>query len=227
MQRNYKRGRVRRRKTLAERSAETRKLLLDTTIDCLVDKGYSGTTTTEIAHRAGLTRGAQIHHFENKEMLVGNAVEHLIEELTDQTKSALEEFLKSPGEKDPLRAIVDLNWTILNGRFFFAWLEFLVAARTDARLRKVVRRVSRRAAEVRESTRQHFGAEPREDFDLIQELAYCVMAGLEVANLVSDADERSQSEARILGILKETVVFLSTNPDILRKYTQKERAGTP
>jgi AcrR family transcriptional regulator len=227
MQRNSKPGRVRRRKTLEERSAETRRLLLDTTIDCLVDKGYSGTTTTEIAHRAGLTRGAQVHHFENKEMLVGNAVAHLIEELSDRTKSAFEKFLKSPGEKDPLATIVDLNWRILNGRFFFAWLELLVAARTDPRLRKVVRQVSRRSAEIRESARQHFGVEPREAFDLIQELAYCVMAGLEVANLVSDADERSQSEARILGILKEILVFLSTNPDILRKYSQKVRAGTP
>ena len=40
-----------------------RERLLDATIGCLVDYGYAGTTVTRIAERAGVTRGAQVHHY--------------------------------------------------------------------------------------------------------------------------------------------------------------------
>jgi len=48
--------------------------LLDATIDCLVEEGYSGTTTTRVVERAGLSRGAQVHHFPTKSQLVAEAV---------------------------------------------------------------------------------------------------------------------------------------------------------
>ncbi|MGA8126368.1 MAG: helix-turn-helix domain-containing protein, partial [Mycobacterium sp.] len=55
------------RRTQAERSAAMRTRLLDATIECLVSYGYAGTTTPRVAERAGVTRGAQIHHFRSKE----------------------------------------------------------------------------------------------------------------------------------------------------------------
>src|SRR6185369_6387055 len=67
----------RERRTQAERSATTRARLLDATIACLHDLGYAGTSTPEIARRAGLSRGAQLHHFPTKAELVTSAVEHL------------------------------------------------------------------------------------------------------------------------------------------------------
>ena len=65
------------RRTQDERSAHTRGLLLDATIDCLHERGYANTTTTVIAERAGVSRGAQLHHFPTKRELVTSAVEHL------------------------------------------------------------------------------------------------------------------------------------------------------
>ncbi len=46
------------RRTQAERSALTRAQLLDATVECLSALGYARTTTTEIAERAGLSRGS-------------------------------------------------------------------------------------------------------------------------------------------------------------------------
>src|SRR4030081_3192822 len=57
---------VKRHRTQAERSEHTRELLLDATIDCLVEVGYARTTVHEICLRAGLSRGAQQHHFTTK-----------------------------------------------------------------------------------------------------------------------------------------------------------------
>ena len=69
----------RRRRTQEERSAETRTRLLDAAIECLLKLGYAGTTTTEIATRAKVSRGAQLHHYPTKQELLTAAVEHLFE----------------------------------------------------------------------------------------------------------------------------------------------------
>ena len=62
-------------RTNAERSAATRVRLLDATIDCLIELGWSGTSTTEVVRRAGVSRGAQVHHYPTKEDLVYDQME--------------------------------------------------------------------------------------------------------------------------------------------------------
>src|SRR5882724_13080442 len=73
------------RRTQAERSAAMRMRLLDATIECLVTYGYAGTTTHRVAELAGVTRGAQIHHFRAKEDLVVAAIEHLAQQRAHAT----------------------------------------------------------------------------------------------------------------------------------------------
>ncbi len=53
--------------------------LLEATVDCLVERGFAGTSTTLVSERAGVSRGAQLHHFPTKNDLVVAAVEHLTE----------------------------------------------------------------------------------------------------------------------------------------------------
>ena len=53
--------------------------LLEATVECLVERGFSGTSTTIVSERAGVSRGAQLHHFPTKNDLVVAAVEHLTE----------------------------------------------------------------------------------------------------------------------------------------------------
>lgn len=66
-----------RTRTQEERSAATRAALLDATVACLVDYGYASLTTTRVVERAGVSRGAQVHHFPTKAQLVTEAVRHL------------------------------------------------------------------------------------------------------------------------------------------------------
>src|SRR5215475_8730258 len=62
-----------------ERSRAMRARLMEATIECLVERGFGGTSTTLISERAGVSRGAQLHHFPTKNDLVVAAVEHLTE----------------------------------------------------------------------------------------------------------------------------------------------------
>ncbi|MEA2623997.1 MAG: hypothetical protein QOD06_42, partial [Candidatus Binatota bacterium] len=114
------------RRTQGERSASTRSRLLDATIDSLAELGYAGTTTTVIAERAGVSRGAQLHHFPTKAELVTTAVEHLFQRRNQEFRTAM---AKLPPAVDRAEAAVDLLWAIFSGPTFYAWLELVVAGR--------------------------------------------------------------------------------------------------
>ena len=129
------------RRTQAERSASTRTRLLDATLECLCDLGYARTTTPEIARRAGLSRGAQLHHFPTKAELVTSAVEHLF---TRRDAEFREAFARVPAGTDRYAAAIDILWTMVSGPTFDAWLELAVAARTDTELRSAVTELTER-----------------------------------------------------------------------------------
>src|SRR4051795_6622477 len=95
------------RRTQAERSATTRAALLDATVASLVEVGYANTTTTGIAERAGVSRGAQMHHFPAKADLVAHAVEHLAEKRIELLRSAVECL---DGRADRIGGALDLLW---------------------------------------------------------------------------------------------------------------------
>jgi len=120
-----------------ERSAETRGRLLNATVECLHEFGYAGATTTEIARRAGLSRGAQLHHFHRKQDLVVSALEHVFALRLEQfTQTAVE---LPVGMEARVSALIDLLWPAFKGPAFYAWLELVVASRTDPALRQAVR----------------------------------------------------------------------------------------
>lgn len=120
------------RRTQEERSTATRSQLLDATIDSLVELGYSGTTTTVIAERAGVSRGAQLHHYPTKAELVAAAVEHLAMRLFQQFDSGF----RTVRDTDRLSYCFDALWSAFSSPLFAAWLELAVAARTDDELRR-------------------------------------------------------------------------------------------
>jgi|SRR5208283_1906849 len=124
-----------------ERSAETRRRLLDATTACLFERGYSGTTTTEIASRAGVSRGAQMHHFPKKDALVVSALEHLFELRLSEMRAAVAEP-PSGSREHRVAVLIDAMWPLFKGSTFYAWLELVVASRTDPALNDAVRAAS-------------------------------------------------------------------------------------
>ncbi|MBU3061630.1 TetR/AcrR family transcriptional regulator [Nocardia sp. NEAU-G5] len=117
-----------RRRTQEQRSSEMRVRLLDATIDCLVEFGYAGTTTPRVAERAGVTRGAQVHHFKSKTDLVVAAISHLAQR---RTEAAMQELGRARAGGDPVGAMLESLWTLHQGPLFVAAIELWVAGRTD------------------------------------------------------------------------------------------------
>jgi AcrR family transcriptional regulator len=125
------------RRTQEERSAETRARLLDATIESLIEVGYASTTTTAVCERAGVSRGAQVHHFPRKQDLVVAAVAHLATKHVPVLRERAS-ALPPDANGDRLAAVVDLVAETFGGPLFTAALELWVAARTDAELHRAL-----------------------------------------------------------------------------------------
>ncbi|GAB3988555.1 TetR/AcrR family transcriptional regulator [Nocardioides marmoraquaticus] len=118
-----------------ERTRAMRQRLLEATVECLVERGWSGTSTTLVSQRAGVSRGAQLHHFPTKNDLVLAAVAHLSEVRGDELRRAAERL---PRGKRRTRAVLDMLAEHFTSPVFAAALELWVAARTDPELHAAV-----------------------------------------------------------------------------------------
>lgn len=141
-------------RTQAERSAETQAALLDAAVTSLVEVGYARTSTTEVATRAGVSRGAQTHHYPAKADLVVAAVEHVFDQQEAVFVAAFESL---PPEQRTVTRAVEALWDIFRDPSYTAMLELVVAGRTDPSLRVVIHAVTARFEEtVRALFRLHF-----------------------------------------------------------------------
>ena len=76
------------RRTQAQRRATTTRALLDAARSLFAEKGYHGTAAEEIVRRAGLTRGALYHHFEDKKDLFRVVVDEMEGEIDEEIEAA-------------------------------------------------------------------------------------------------------------------------------------------
>ena len=118
-----------------ERTRLMRARLLEATAECLVERGFAGTSTTLVSERAGVSRGAQLHHFPTKNALVVAAVEHLAERRQAELAAAAATLAAGTQRT---RAVLQMLADHVTGPVFTAALELWVAARTDAALLEAV-----------------------------------------------------------------------------------------
>jgi AcrR family transcriptional regulator len=182
------RPRAQERRTQEERSASTRERLLDATIASLVEAGYTGTSTTAVCARAGLSRGAQLHHFPTKAELVIGAVAHLAKRRAGELSSQL------PAGGDPeqrLERALDAIWASFSGPLFAAALELWVAARSDRELREHLVRFERQVGRAMAALFGELagaGADRERDFAAALELTFHVMRGMALQRILRDDD---------------------------------------
>jgi AcrR family transcriptional regulator len=195
---------VRIRRTQGERSASTRARLMEATIECILEVGYANTTTTEIARRAGVSRGAQLHHFPTKAELVITAVEYLADRRHEDFVRA---FARLPPGADRAAAAIDLLWPMLSGPTFYVWLELAVAARTDPELRRSVATTTRRLMErVTQTFRELFPHPPGGHLvDEPPKFVFALMNGMALEKILHPDDQALQQHLDALKTLARLV----------------------
>jgi len=176
------------RRSQEERSADTQRRVLDACLDCLVTEGWSGTTTTAVAARAGVSRGAQLHHFPTRHALVSAAVRHLFDRLRDDFETA---FASETARRGRAGAGLDLLWRVFQDERLLAVLELYVAARTDAALRaELVPVAEAHHRHVLELAFRFFpeASRDRERFESLLDLVLDALQGMAVRRLLRPDD---------------------------------------
>ena len=171
------------------RSLSTQNRLLEAAVECLVERGWTGTTTTLVADRAGVSRGAQLHHYRTKSALLIAAVEHLAERRSAELR---DEAAKLPPDGDRVEATIRLLASLFTGPLFSATIEVWVAARTDGALRTALLPVEARfGREVHRLTVELLGAdEGRPGVREAVQTTLDLLRGLGVASLLTDDTAR-------------------------------------
>lgn len=119
------------------KSERTRTAILDATVDCFYELGYFNTTTEHIARKAGVSRGAMLHHFATRFELITAAVEH-INQMRLATFTDEETRIQEGAEHSRVEEGIDAYWRQLNTPAFVVFTELKIAARTDKELEKVL-----------------------------------------------------------------------------------------
>lgn len=207
-----------------ERAELTRAALLDAALECLVEKGYAATTTIETARRAGVSRGAQLHHFPTKAELLTAVVDRLKERRIEEFRKAV---AQAAPEGDRVQVAIDVMWSMYQGPTFVAWAELWVAARTDAELaRALIESDQRFAAAATEAYSEVVPPAPGEDLDqyrMAPEFAFALMDGLAFQRLVPRDDMRPAAD--FIDVLK-AIAALVMGPHPPNDDHQEERSGS-
>jgi AcrR family transcriptional regulator len=162
----------------AQKSASTRNQIIKAALGCIVDSGYSGTTTTKIANRAGLSRGATLHHFPSKKDIIRAAVDYLHERRLQAFRRSISDI---PPDSDIVEIAVQSYWEHVNHPIYVAFFELSAAARTDSDLREILRPAQRAFDKEWYETARDLFPQWQTDpaaFDLALNLAQQLMEGM-------------------------------------------------
>lgn len=195
------------RRTQAQRSATTRARLVAAATDALHRLGYAATSTNMVADSAGVSRGAMLHQFPSKALLMAAVVEASL----DADYAAYRVALR--GVTDPLAqicAISDTAWAQFRSPAGIAQMEVWSATRSDAELATVVLPVhdAMVARTIADHSRR-FAAAGVHDMETIRMLFYhnvALLRGLAMEHLLgTPLDILDRAVERMKETIRDTV----------------------
>lgn len=122
------------RRTQEERTCQTRLAVIEAAIVAISECGYAGASTTLIAAKAGVSRGAMVHHYPTRAALMAQVVQHVFEKEMVEYETAR----VRTGVGNRLYDWPKLLWTVLSRPSGMAVLEILQATRSDGELAALV-----------------------------------------------------------------------------------------
>ena len=88
-----------------QRSIVTQQKLLDAAVEAFSENGFKGTSTRDIAERAGVHHPLITYHFKNKDQLWRAAADYIFGAFTEALATALDEY-KGQGPKQRMAALI-------------------------------------------------------------------------------------------------------------------------
>lgn len=190
------------RRTQAERSANTRTLLLDAAISVLHRHGYGATTTTLVAEEAGISRGAMLHQFHTKADLMTFVVQSVYEQEIAHYEKVLS-GIATPRER--MLAFPEIVWEVFSRPSGLAALEILQSSRSDPELAEKLAPIQQQIEEdaqlqARRLTKTGKG---RHTSLALMRLVVWSLRGLSIAKVLSSDPDEIVNAVRLLIKLME------------------------
>lgn len=120
----------------------TRDRILDAAVNILVEQGSARTTTLEVQRKAGVSRGALLHHFPTHASLLSATVEGLVRR---NEQSVLESLERLEGLSDAVEKAIRVLAIATVQPAYLAELELWAVSRTDPELRATLLEAERNA----------------------------------------------------------------------------------
>jgi AcrR family transcriptional regulator len=194
------------RRTQSERSALTREKVIQAVVDCIADEGLSKTTAARIAKRAGVTWGAIVHQFGDKDSVLLAVLERSFGNLSKSVAQALAGGARTPRQR--VSWLVDETWQRLTAPSFHAFLEIVLDRRRapedsplKARQQEIIFGVSK---QIWTDLFGEFGVDPA-TIDPARTLASASLLGMAILAMIGP---RKPQFTRELATLKDNVLHL-------------------
>lgn len=107
-----------------ERGDRTRQLLIDETVRCIREEGFSAASARHIVERAGVSWGVIQHHFGDRDGLLTAVIEDAVDRLVETL-----EALSDPAQAGSTEELVRATWEAFANPKAMAGLEILISTK--------------------------------------------------------------------------------------------------
>jgi AcrR family transcriptional regulator len=129
------------RRTQEQRSSEMRRRLARAAFEQIRDRGFAQFRTAAVSRNAGVSQGAQLHHFPTKDDLAIAAIEYGYQ-LSEETTIANFARFDSASDPEPVAALID-DCATFYGTAFDVGLDIVKGSATNLELRRRIGELSR------------------------------------------------------------------------------------
>lgn len=124
------------RRTQVERSEEMRARLARAAYEVIAERGHSAFRTAAVADRAGVSQGAQTHHFPTKDALTLAAIDYAFATSSTRSEAIAARY---NGRNDPIALMIEDFRQFFMGDEFWVALDITIDGSKDAELSRDVR----------------------------------------------------------------------------------------
>ncbi|MGV0851859.1 TetR/AcrR family transcriptional regulator [Mycolicibacterium phlei] len=113
-----------------ERADRTRDLVIEETIRCIREEGFSAASTRHIIERAGVSTGVVQYHFGDRDGLLTAVIDHAINTLVTSINELVDEVEGIKDTEARMRTLTDAAWKVFLNPASLTAMEILIATRS-------------------------------------------------------------------------------------------------
>lgn len=203
-----------------ERADRTRELVIEETVRCIREEGFSAASTRHIIERAGVSTGVVQYHFGDRDGLLAAVIDHAITTLATSINDLADEVEGIEGTEDRMRALTDAAWKVFLNPASLTAMEILIATRSLRSKLDMEQLVSLQPGLVRIAG---LIRTPSPDAAAITDLLWAAPLGLMVGQMVSDAPLPTDPQRRAMAQLLIDHLRVNDLDTVKRRRSPRKR----